>query len=89
MDSEYPKLVECFFEVYDMTTRVFALNYHIIDIHLHFHISLNLGAEYHVHQPLVCCSYVFKVERHSHVAVGTDFGNEGSFFLIFGIHPNL
>ncbi len=87
MDSEFPKLVECFPQVYDMTTRLLALNYHIIDIYLH--ISLDLGAEYFIHQPLVCCSCIFKAEGHSDIVVGLNFGNEGSFFLIFDIHSNL
>ncbi len=70
-----------------MTIRKFALNYHIIDVD--FHVSPNLGVKDPIHQPLVRGPCILKPEGHSNIAVCTNFGDEGGFFLIFGVHPDL
>ena len=59
----------------------FAHDEHIIDVH--FHVLLNLLAEYLVYQFLVRGSCVLQTKRYDLVAVEPLADDEGCFFLIF------
>ena len=64
-----------------------TLHQHVV--HVHLHISSNLGLEDLIDETLISNSDIFQTERYYFIAVYTFVGYKSCGFLIFWYHPDL
>lgn len=70
-----------------MRLGLFALDQYII--HVDFHVSPKLGAEYFLHKPLVCCTRILQAQRYDLVKVRSYGYDKRNLALVGRVERNL
>ena len=87
LDALLSKAFEAYLQVVDEILGLSGLDHDVV--HIGLNGSPNVVAKDLGHAPLVCGPYVSEAERHSHVAVHAEWGDERSPKLVGLFHLDL